>query len=175
MYIKRIENLASSILLKLGITDIPIPIEQIAEKRGLQIQPHDLGQNVSGVLFLRNGLGVIGYNINEPSYKRRRFTIAHELGHYELHRSQGELFVDKTNQAKQVYMRNEDSATGEIKQEREANAFAAAILMPEDMVYTELRKHQFDLNDEEALQKLADLFKVSLPAMTYRLSNLGLF
>jgi len=85
------------------------------------------------------------------------------------------LFVDKTNQAKQVYMRNEDSATGEIKQEREANAFAAAILMPEDMVYTELRKHQFDLNDEEALQKLADLFKVSLPAMTYRLSNLGLF
>ncbi|GAA4459312.1 hypothetical protein GCM10023189_32820 [Nibrella saemangeumensis] len=174
MYIKRIENLACSILQKLDIGEIPIPVELIAERRGLQIRPYDLGTNVSGVLFLREGVGIIGYNPND-SYVRQRFTIAHELGHYELHRAEGELFVDKVDQAKQVYMRNEDSASGEFKQEREANAFAAAILMPENLLFSELKKIQFDLNDEAALKELAKQFNVSLPAITYRLSNLGLF
>jgi Zn-dependent peptidase ImmA (M78 family) len=169
-----IEELTLSILKKLEVTQIPIPIKLVAEKWGLQIRPYDLGANVSGVLFLRSGLGIIGYNPSEPPV-RQRFTIAHELGHYELHRNQGELFVDKTDQAQKVYLRNEASSSGELKQEREANAFAAAILMPKAMVYAQLREHQFDLNDEKALKDLAKLFQVSLPAITYRLSNLGLF
>jgi Zn-dependent peptidase ImmA (M78 family) len=43
------------------------------------------------------------------------------------------------------------------------------------MVYAQLKEHQFDLNDEKALKDLAKQFQVSLPAITYRLSNLGLF
>ncbi len=111
---QNIEELTLSILNKLEVTQIPIPIKLVAEKWGLQIRPYDLGANVSGVLFLRSGLGIIGYNPSEPPV-RQRFTIAHELGHYELHRSQGELFVDKTDQAQKVYLMKEASSTGELK------------------------------------------------------------
>lgn len=65
---------------------------------------------------------------------------------------------------------------GEIKQEREANAFAAALLMPKNMVLREVQKFHFDLagEDENMIKKLADKFEVSTQAMTYRIANLNL-
>ena len=55
---------------------------------------YPLGDDVSGLLSIENGVGTIGYNQTEPKV-RKRFTIAHELGHFELHRDKSDLFVDK--------------------------------------------------------------------------------
>ena len=58
---------------------------------------------------------------------RQRFTLAHELAHYILHRNKHSEFVDNT------YFRSIDS---ENPMEYEANAFAGVLLMPEsDMKY----------------------------------------
>lgn len=75
------------------------------------------------------------------------------------------------------HYRNHDSAKGEIKHEREANAFAAALLMPRERIITELEKMPFDLadGDENAVKALADKFMVSTQAMLVRVSNLNLF
>lgn len=171
MLIKRIENLAQSILSELNIKSAPVDIKAIAKKKGATIKPYELGENISGMLFIKDGEGIISYNPTE-SMVRQRFTIAHELGHLLLHKKTQDIFVDKQFQ---VHFRDENSATGQDVQELQANAFAAAILMPKDLLLTEIKKHNFDLGDELAMKELAKLFNVSLQAMTFRMVNLGFF
>lgn len=171
MLIKRIETLASSILSELNITSAPVDIKEIAKQKGITIKPYDLGESVSGMLFIKNGEGIISYNPSE-SMVRQRFTMAHELGHFLLHKKTQDVFVDKQFQ---VHFRNENSSTGQDNQELEANAFAAAILMPKELLMEEIKKHHFDLGDESAMKELAKLFSVSLQAMTFRMVNLGFF
>lgn len=171
MLIKKIENLASSILTDLNIKSAPVDIKTIAKKKGATIKPYEVGEKISGMLFIKNGEGIISYNPTE-SMVRQRFTIAHELGHLLLHRKTQDIFVDKQFQ---VHFRNENSGTGQDIQELEANAFAAAILMPKDLLLTEIKKHNFDLGDESAMKELAKVFNVSLQAMTFRMVNLGFF
>lgn len=172
---RKIEFMASQLANKLSDKKKKyIDVEEVAKKLELVVSEHDLGANVSGVLYIEKGKGVIGYN-NSESEVRKRFTIAHEIGHFILHRLDNEIFVDK-KEFKVLY-RDKNSGTGEIKQEREANAFAAALLMPEGRLITELKKMEFDLADEHenAVEALAKIFKVSTQAMMYRISNLELF
>jgi Zn-dependent peptidase ImmA (M78 family) len=168
-YQKRIEQIADAILRECKVTSAPVDIEEIAAKKGLTIKPYDLGENVSGVLVIKNNSGIIGINPLE-SQVRQRFTIAHEIGHYELHREKGDFFVDK----QRILFRDEKSTSGEIKNEREANAFAAAVLMPESLLKKEIKKKHLRVSDEEVIAKLASTFGVSMVAMTYRLVNLNL-
>jgi Zn-dependent peptidase ImmA (M78 family) len=168
---KRVEKAAVQILNEHNIDSLPIPINELAFKRGLAVKPYDLGENVSGVLVIKNGTGFIGYNPTE-SIVRQRFTVAHELGHYELHNNDANnLFVDKQFK---VEFRNEISSTGEMIYEREANAFAASILMPEKILIDEIKNQHIDLSDDNNIQELAKLFNVSVSAMTFRLINLKL-
>lgn len=171
MLIKKIEKLTTEILQELSVKDLPIPVEEIAIKRGLEIKAYDLGENVSGALVIVDGRGTIGYNPSE-SKVRQRFTVAHELGHYELHKHEKGLFVDKDFK---VLFRDGNSSKGEIRNELEANAFAAALLMPEKFLVKEINKRNFDLSDESDLKELAKLFSVSVSAMTFRIANLNLF
>lgn len=67
------------------------------------------------------------------------------------------------------------------QQEREANAFAIALLMPEKHVRRELSKldiHEdieLDFESDKRIKKLADKFEVSEQLMLIRLSQLGFF
>ena len=171
MHIKSIEERAEAILKGTGIVSAPIPIEDLAQMENLRIRRYDLGENVSGVLIIQNGIGTIGVNPND-SPLRQRFTIAHELGHYVLHRGDSDLFIDK---GFKVHFRDGKSSKGEEKKEIEANAFAAAILMPHRLLISQIKSANIDLADDEAIKKLAQKFGVSPMAMTYRISNLNLF
>ncbi|MCH7535152.1 MAG: ImmA/IrrE family metallo-endopeptidase [Bacteroidetes bacterium] len=160
---------ANKIIKKLGVTSPPVRIEKYVRKLGVSLVPHNFDSNISGVLFIKKNKPIIGYSPLE-SEVRRRFTIAHEFGHFLLHK--GNLYFDK----RQILFRNEESATGETKREREANAFAAALLMPENFIRDELTKlDQGDdaLTDEQTIKSLAKKFQVSEIAMTYRLINLN--
>jgi Zn-dependent peptidase ImmA (M78 family) len=168
---KRIEKITREILQEFGIAKLPVPIEQIAKQRGLKLKSYDLGENISGVLAIDSGKGTIGFNPRE-SKVRQRFTVAHELGHYELHYKNNELFVDKEFN---VLFRDQNSSTGELKKEQEANGFAASILMPESFLIQEIKKNKFDLSEEKCLKELSKLFHVSVTAMTFRIANLNLF
>jgi Zn-dependent peptidase ImmA (M78 family) len=171
MNIKLINSRVNAILKSMSEIVLPIKIEEIARSRGLTIMPYPLGDDISGLLSIENGIGTIGYNQNEPKV-RRRFTIAHELGHFELHKDKNELFVDK-----QFIYRSQQSRNTPVNQimEQEANFFASAILMPTDFVRTEVEKIQIDLGSEEAIRQLASIFEVSTIAMSLRITGLGLF
>lgn len=58
--------------------------------------------------------------------------------------------------------------------EREANTFAAYILMPDFLLKQEINEIDFDLGSEDDIKNLAKLFDVSSQAMYYRILNSGL-
>lgn len=167
-----IEQKAQEILQATGFDSIPVRIDLIAQRLGLTVEASQLGDDVSGILVASGETGTIGYSMLDASV-RQRFTIAHELGHFVLHRRARELFIDKSYTM--IYRRDQESSTGELQIEREANQFAAAILMPKHHILEEITKYEFDLGDEVALRSLADKFQVSTQAMSLRLAKLGFF
>ena len=65
------------------------------------------------------------------STNRKRFTLAHELGHY-IYRMERGHFDDE--EIDHVEHRNQDSRKGKNVEEVSANCFAASLLMPQDQV-----------------------------------------
>jgi Zn-dependent peptidase ImmA (M78 family) len=171
MNIKLIHSKVNAILKMVYPIELPVDIEDIAIKRGLTVMPYELGPDVSGLLAIKDGKGTIGYNVTEAKV-RRRFTIAHELGHYELHKDKSDLFVDK-----QFIYRSQNSANTVDHQvmEHEANYFASCILMPTDQVRKVLDSMDIDLVTEEGIKELAKMFEVSTTAMSLRITKLGFF
>ena len=87
------------------------------------------------------------------------------------------MFIDlPSRHMSTALFRNSDSSTGEILQEREANAFAAALLMPKYLVKEEIEDLNLSFDqDDKSVEQLAKKFKVSSQSMMFRLSNLNYF
>jgi Zn-dependent peptidase ImmA (M78 family) len=117
----------------------------------------DAGQSLSGLLLPSRG--EIWVNAGEAREwpPRRRFTIGHELGHWVMHRAQEQA----------VYCRPRSISEKERPQlpppEEEANAFAAALLMP-----AHLLREQYD-RDGRSFERLCAKFGASGAAMGRRL------
>jgi Zn-dependent peptidase ImmA (M78 family) len=163
------EARAQTVLVQLKERKAPINVLRVARQLGVRVERADLGEDCSGVLVRKGDAAVIGVNYSHHP-NRQRFTIAHELGHFVLHK--GDKYTDKGMTTLQF--RNAESSTGTQNEEREANQFAAALLMPGEWVRREFEKHPFDLGDDEALNSMCRLFGVSSQAMSFRLGNLGL-
>ncbi|MFI5161229.1 MAG: ImmA/IrrE family metallo-endopeptidase [Sphingobacteriales bacterium] len=167
---RHISDLTSELVGKMNINKPRIPIEKIAKDLGVAIVETDLGSEISGMLVINGNDAVIALNPMQ-SAERKRFTIAHELGHFILHKeSNSNVFVDRDFIVK--YRSNKPYSELEIRQEQEANAFAASILMPQELIMTELAKTEAQ-SESEVINTLATSFDVSVPAMTYRLVNLN--
>lgn len=165
-----IERIVNNIIEKNNISETPVNIEKICQYYDIEVEPIDAEDNLSGFFLVNDKkIKMIGYNKNH-SDNRKRFTIAHEFGHFQLHlQSDQKFFIDNNSK----FFRNEKSSSGELKQEREANAFAAALLMPVPLLERELEK----INDNEDIDSivifLSSRFLVSEESMRYRLINLG--
>lgn len=143
----------------------PINVEELARAEGIRIESLSLDDALSGMSFVKDGMKVIVVNRNHHP-NRRRFTIAHELGHHCLH---AEYLKDNVHVDKIVLRRDGFSAAGTDLKEMQANSFAAELLMPAD----ELKKlDKADLNDEDVISQLAKKLKVSTTALVFRLTNI---
>jgi Zn-dependent peptidase ImmA (M78 family) len=135
---------------------VPVPVEAIAEDYlGLAVTEADL-DGVSGLLY-PSERSVFLNAAEAPA--RRRFTLAHELGHWVcqcLEGTEAPVFC----RAEQVGF---DPAVKAL--EREANVFAAELLMPEE----EVRAAWHGDPDVSAVH-----FGVSGEAMRWRLYSFGL-
>lgn len=169
---RHINNQVRALFDEWGSETLPVNVIEIARCKGLEVLLQPLDDEISGMLIIQNHKGVIVYKEGE-SKVRQRFTIAHELGHYILHKNQRSLFWDKDFKVMLRSQVNPEQAELQVM-EQEANAFAAAILMPEHLLKREIENNHFDLADENSLIALAKLFKVSTMAMTYRVANLRL-
>jgi hypothetical protein len=163
-----IEAIAEELLRCAGIEEPPVDPTHVARHLGVRLQKSDLGPDCSGILVRSGDSAVIGVHwAHHPN--RQRFSIAHELGHFRLHT--GGTYVDKDVV---VRFRDDKSGTGTDLEERQANQFAAALLMPEEWVRREFAMQPFTLSDDSALTDLAALFQVSTQAMSFRLADIKL-
>lgn len=162
---------ARQLLVRLGIQSTPTPVERIAKALGAQVRFSPFDAELSGMVYIKDGVPIIGVNSLHHS-NRQRFTIAHELGHLELHRQMitSNVHVDKKFPA---LMRDPKSATGTEQIEIEANQFAAELLMPIALIEQALAGKQFDIDDDGPIEELAKKFRVSKQALEYRIRNRG--
>lgn len=136
------------------------PVDVVAIANDFQINVYTAmgDENLSGKIVRsdRHG-GVSGYAIfvnNNDKRTRQRFTIAHEIAHYLLHKNEiGDGIVEDA-----LYRSGLSN-----KQEAEANRLAADILMPWHLL-------NMVMNDQvKTISNLADIFHVSESAMSIRL------
>ena len=174
-----IEQRAQQVLWNAGAITAPVDIVKVVASLGATLHEQAFEDHVSGVLAIQGGAKHILINKSHHQ-NRKRFTAAHECGHLVLHYGDGDgLFIDTQMQ---VYMRagipsapqytGQDSTTTP-QQEREANLFASAILMPAPLLAQAIQRLEHDL-DEDDMLTLATSFGVSVQAMSIRLQNLGL-
>lgn len=140
---------------------VPVKVGELAAALGVTVVRAPMQPKISG-LIQPSERSRSGFEIKVNKYEaadRQRFTVAHELAHYLLHRSSiGSGVVDSI-----MYRSSLTS-----RKETEANRLAADIIMPSDAVSRELRKLG-GIRSEAVVEELASLFRVSVPAMKIRL------
>lgn len=166
-----VENHAARLLERHGVITANTPVEEIARAEGIQIVRSPASGTESAFLLRDGRRTIIGVN-SRTSRTRQRFSIAHELGHWELHEGEP-LIVDHTIR---INKRNEVSSAATDIQEIQANAYAAALLMPYRLVQRAVdREQEYGIVTRESLTlTLAKEFDVSTEAMGFRLINLGI-
>lgn len=169
-----VESRAEKLLQDANQHSISIDVFSCANFLKADIKAASLQNDVSGFLVVNEDTTCIGYN-NSHSEHRWRFTIAHEIGHLVMHKNTNKLFIEKVHRPMDnVLYRNSNSSTGEYIQEREANAFAAALLMPRAKVREMVNQIGSVQDTEQLIAKLVEEFNVSEQAMRIRLTNLGI-
>jgi Zn-dependent peptidase ImmA (M78 family) len=146
-------------------TDCGRRLAEIAEQLSLQVKDVD-ADNFDGMLFRVAGANrariLLNENIREPG--RKRFTFAHELGHYIMpsHGREGSICraADVETWDEQI------RAT-----EREANTFAASILMPDVVCRQFVRKEPAFRH----VESMKDACRTSLTATLVRYAQLSSF
>lgn len=161
-----IENLASTKFQSAGAV-IPAPVVSVAKELGLTVSeinmPQYEGITPSGILTQIDGKWTILLKVDD-SPTRKRFTIAHEIGHFLIHSSISTFILDDFPAGETFYRDGLDN-----DKEKEANYFAACLLMPSGEVNRLWQSGEFKNPGE-----MANKFNVSEVSMTYRLKNLGL-
>jgi Zn-dependent peptidase ImmA (M78 family) len=139
---------------------IPVDPIAIARATGLRVVDASLAENVLGALVKKPGQEpTILLNDNDPE-NRRRFTCAHELGHFVRRDKEPDEYET-------IDFRGPLSATGNDAEEIYANEFAACLLMPEADVRRMTAAGLSDLD-------MALRFQVSREALQFRLANIFL-
>lgn len=168
----QLEAIAKQTLLDHGLLSIPVNPVEVAQALHFDVKHAVFRDNaLSGLCARRSGKTTILVRQGDHPI-RKRFTVAHEIGHALLHldadtpeiADRDDDFFRTTEPA--------DSVWSERRQhEFEANAFAAGLLMPAELV-----RHAFKIIParDRTVAVMADTFQVSEQAMGIRLSMLGL-
>lgn len=163
--INELEELTSNILLSNDMYRVPADVIKIANANDIKVYEGELDKKISGAIRYNDTQKRFEILVNKNDLKvRQRFTIAHEIGHYFLHNDflkKEELHIDTI-----LYRGDKEIDIEAKKREKEVDYFAGALLMNKTL----LEK----LRSDNTITELAEIFDVSVSAMTVRLDILGL-
>lgn len=138
----------------------PVAVGAIAKDFGITVMKSTMPGSISGEI--RETEGKVTIKVNRHDVKeRQRFTIAHEIAHFLLHRDR--LANGITDD---VLYRS--GLTDDL--ERQANRLAADIIMPYNLIQVALANLN-SLKAEEKLKNISELAQVSLAAVRIRLGK----
>ncbi len=162
-----VEALAKEVLSQHGLYSLPIDPVLVANRLGITVSNAKFSEDSCAALIAKRGHSTrIFVEQSDPPY-RKRFSIAHELGHHFLHlETDGEIVDTHTDM-----FRDKEPGGGVFSELRlrevHANWFAASLLMPEEFVRSEWVNNP-------SISHLAKTFNVSEEAIGYRLDVLDL-
>lgn len=146
----------------LNVEQVPVPIVRVAQLLGADVYLiDDVEWHGALEASVETGEANIYVYRNMPD-TRKRFTVAHELGHLILHGD------EKTEGAQYTVELRDHNFNDTNQKEHQANGFGAGLLMPEDKV-----KNLVTFLGQD-IRELAESFEVSTPAMKNRLNKLSL-
>jgi Zn-dependent peptidase ImmA (M78 family) len=169
-----IKRIADEFCAKNGIDSYPVGIVSICQDNGLKVFEEYLDPDISGLIVVDTeewekydgATQFIVVNLTN-SAARRRFTIAHELAHFVLHRNGAHLYAHRDSTV---------DGTPLSSIEQEANYFAANILMPEPLVREKVdllkRDSWTNMPGFALVYEIACSFAVSESAAEVRLKQL---
>lgn len=157
---------AQRILGEHGVKAPPVQVERIIKAHNLILEFSPLEDEISGMAYIKDGIGIIGINsLHHPN--RQRFSMAHELGHHLLHADE----LRKAVHVDKAIFRNQESSKATDPVEIAANAFAAELLVPREMLAAMVGTASIDLEDDTKVEPLAKRFRVSPSMMRLRLAG----
>lgn len=160
----RAKESALRILKESYISNPPVPVHELVEVHGLALIKKSFDDDsFSGIINLEKKHMIIN---EKDSHYRQRFTIAHELGHWILH--QKELYENKDEA---ILFRKPIGSLETSKIEKEANFFAANLLVPNFML-AEMELEFKNKSEKEKNRILSEIFEVSMEVIGYRLKYL---
>ena len=110
---------------------IPVPVHELLGRLGIKLKQAWLADGISGMLENIGETFLITINALD-SDTRQRFTLAHEIGHYMLHRHLVGDGVDDDRAYRSTQVGKYHNTLIGPFEEREANKFAANLLMPRE-------------------------------------------
>ena len=146
---------------------LPLDITSLVEKHGIKIVEREVERSVTGVLVIDSTPVTILVN-RAFDAKEQRFSLAHLLGHFVLHKKLSPMFVD--------FLRpTEHKRNDRVRQslEREADEFAAELLMPEDIIRKYVIEKPCEVGAGSVIHPIAARFGVSELTLALRLSQFG--
>lgn len=167
LIINRATTKAKEVLFSSGLLDEPtgLPIEDIALSRGVSYIQATKIDGAQGRIMINEGETIISYNNQILNDNKRRFVIAHEIGHYELHQ----------NIIKKIHTDNNKSLSelfAKGKHENEANQFAAELLMPSHLFINQVNGRKFNL---DLIKDISYFFKTSITSTLIKYKSRGEF
>jgi len=142
---------------------IPVSLDNLCSDLGIKIERALLHEDTSGYISFNDGKYIITVNGRYP-YNRRRFTIAHEIGHFLYDKD----ILENRRICDDRLFRAEGVSNVSYEHEARANRFAASLLMPEKKI------REYASMPNQTLENMAEIFRTSRAAMNIRLESLGI-
>jgi Zn-dependent peptidase ImmA (M78 family) len=157
-------NLPTDVREKISdvLKEYPVRLGEIAKRLGVKVLLSTLPRGTSGQIGQEDGEFVIRINRHEAKH-RQRFTLAHELAHFLLHR---EKIVAEGGWSENVLLRSGQPASIEY----EANRLASDLVIPSDQLSKATEDYVGPLTSE-VIEDLARKFGVSTAAMEIKLQT----
>lgn len=152
---------AGRLLEEMDVSGPPVPVDDIARNLNIYLDYIDVMDDVSAVLLRGPDFTAIAVN-EKHTDERKRFSLAHELGHVILGHDE-KLYIEFA--APELLS---DLDNRRENEEREANWFAADLLMPRDWVLRDWKRLEKDV------ENMAAEYEVSQQAMWVRLRHFHL-
>ena len=158
---KTVRKIANKVRKKYDLK-FPADFDNVFKEKGIEITEKSLKRNEDGYSELKKDKLKIVINSDIEYMPRKRFTIAHELGH---------IFIGWHDDVTICQTDNEYSMHNMLDiQEKEANVFASELLMPTDWVKEKIERYM-QQGIDILVNILCELAQTSVMAAFYALEN----
>jgi Zn-dependent peptidase ImmA (M78 family) len=178
---EEIDDTVKDLLRNFKMETPPVDIEFMAEKLGLRIVPiFSRVRGFKGYLSVKsNEIGVNGRFFEDGCDNIYRFTVAHEMAHYALHKDFYSKFTGTSyDDWSEFYIKHSYVID---RAERQADIFAGLILLPTDMIEKDVgcflkmfQQYDEDIKNEKIEYEISRKYQVSLKTAQIRLGQIKL-